>query len=120
MKKTLITLLALLTLAPAAEARSLSLSRITAYNPVAAQTDATPGRSACGRTFPGQIAVSRDLRRAFPCGSLVRVTTASGRVFVGRVNDTMAARWSRSVDVMVNSGRSARHFGVQRGRIERL
>lgn len=105
-------------LVPAADA--LSLSRISFYNATAAQTDSTPHLSACGPTRAGQIAVSRDLLKHFPCGTWVRVRTAKGKSYVGRVNDTMARRYTRTADVMVGSGRTARRLGITTGSISRL
>lgn len=104
----------------ASASTSFPLTRISAYSAHASQTDSTPRLSACGRTRPGQIGVSRDLLKIFPCGTMVKVTLANGRTFVGPVWDSMAPRWYRAVDVLVPTRNEAIRLGVSTGRIEKL
>lgn len=68
---------------------------------------AAPGSlSACGKALPGsfrQIAVSRDLRRAYPCGTRVRVTLherkGGVKTFVAVVQDVMGPHARHSIDI---------------------
>jgi 3D (Asp-Asp-Asp) domain-containing protein len=83
--------------------------------------------SACGATMRGswrQIAVSRDLRRRYPCGSRVRVTlkTPKGgvRSFIATVNDTTHRRWRSTVDILITSADEAMSYGVTSGTITLL
>jgi len=78
-----------------------------AYNAVPGQTDSDPGTSRCGRTRPGQVALSLDLwARGFLCGEPV---TVNGRRYV--VWDAMAAFHRSSVDVLVATRREADRAG---------
>lgn len=99
---------------------SIPLTRISAYNAVAGQTDATPTIGACGRLPRNAVGISRDLLKVFPCGTWVKVTSASGRTYVGVVADTMNARYSRAVDLLVPTRNEAIRLGVSTGRIEKL
>lgn len=83
---------------------------ITVYWAVAGQTDDTPHIGACGPNLPAwkQFAVSRDLfyrpdgRRR--CGEEIQVKLPDGQVLNGVINDTMAARWTKRVDILVETG----------------
>lgn len=82
---------------------------VTVYWAVAAQTDDAPHIAACGPNLKPwkQFAVSRDLfyrdgkRR---CGEAIRVRLSDGRIVSGVINDTMAARWTKRVDILVEPG----------------
>lgn len=79
-----------------------------AYNAVPGQTDGDPSTSRCGRTRPGQVALSQDLWRTglFRCGDRVLV---NGRAYVAW--DAMAASHRMSVDVLVGTKREADALG---------
>ena len=122
-------LFAVLLLISTASAERYSVT-ITAYNPVAAQTDNTPFITATGtRMRSGIIALSRDLLPLIPYGSVIRFVklqhdpsschaTLPRGTF--RVEDTMHPRKKRQVDVAMMSYQSARHFGRCRGMIQVL
>lgn len=99
----------------------LTFSRVTAYNAVPEQTDGDPSMSSCGPTVPGQIAVSRDLLfdhegRKHMCGRTGTLVTEDGRRFEGVViNDTMAARFTNTADILMDDYHEAVAFGVQQG-----
>ena len=102
-----------------AEAGPIPLNRITAYNAVAGQTDATPHISSCGPTLANQIAVSQDLffagRAKHLCGKRAVIVTADGREFEGVINDTMNRRYKNSADILFQSYGDAKKFGVSEG-----
>jgi hypothetical protein len=130
----------LLTLLVTSTAAALDLNRVSAYNLSPSQTDARPLEGACGTNLAQQaswarargvtlVAVSRDLfyrpsgsRR---CGARATLKLRSGQTLNVMVVDTMAARYSRSVDILMHLGqtptlravsyRRALDFGVQRG-----
>lgn len=112
MKRLLLALIALLPTAAASP-----VHRVSFYT-------AEHARSACGPTFRGQIAVSRDLMRRLGCGARVRVTltTPKGgvRSFTAVVNDTTARRFRTTVDVLVASRRDALRLGVTSGHLQVL
>lgn len=98
--------------------------RATAYNSLAAQTDSTPFITATGtRTRPGVVALSRDMLRLFPYGSKIMIEDLSGRyngLLRGRVfsvEDTMAARKTRSLDIWMTTRSQALQFGARQVRI---
>lgn len=101
-------------------ASATPLNRVSFYTPTRSQTDSTPHLSACGPTVRGQIGVSRDLLKLYPCGTWVKITLQGGRTFVGPVWDTMNPRYSRSVDVMLQNRHQALRLGVTTGTITRL
>lgn len=109
-------LTALLISVSVASAPSLNVT-VTAYTAAPGETDRNPSMSRCGKTFSGQVAVSRDLLRRFPCGSRLRLTVA-GRTRTVTVNDTMAARWTMKVDVLMASRQAALNFGRQSGSVQ--
>lgn len=89
----------------------------TAYSLEVAQTDSTPFIARCGRIAPAGVpigggrylpaaAVSRDLLKLADCGARIRV---DGREYV--VWDTMAARWTRRVDLLAASRGEALRLG---------
>jgi 3D (Asp-Asp-Asp) domain-containing protein len=100
----------------------------TAYNSHPSQTDRTPFITATGaRTRFGVIALSRDMLRSVPYGSLVRIedmgSWASGRgrgqynrMLSGvlfQVEDTMHPRKLRTVDVWFRSRSQAIQWGAR-------
>ena len=109
MKRLLLTL----SLTTPALAESVP-GRVSFYVPTGAP-------SACGPTrAPGtQIALSRNLLRAWGCGARVRVIYR-GRSYVGVAWDAMAARYVNAADVLIGSRRVALDLGAGQGRIERL
>ena len=115
----LVTLILTLFFVSDAEPAPITLTRITAYNAVAAQTDGNPGQSSCGPTQPNQIAVSRDLffhnGVKHLCGRQARVVTSDGREFVGIINDTMNPRYANAADILLADVQSAKQFGVRDG-----
>ncbi len=117
----LLTVLFFATLSGTSEAEPgpIPLNRITAYNAVAGQTDATPHISSCGPTLDNQIAVSQDLffagRTKHLCGKRAVVVTADGREFEGVINDTMNRRYKSSADILFQNYGDAKRFGVSEG-----
>ena len=100
----------------------------TAYNSLSSQTDRTPFITATGaRTRFGVIALSRDMLRSVPYGSLVRIEdlgawgSGRGRGTYNRmlsgvlfqVEDTMHARKVRTVDVWFYSRSQAMQWGAR-------
>ncbi len=115
---------------PAPSSRSLAsfFLRSTAYNSHVNQTDRTPFITATGaRTRFGVIALSRDMLRQIPYGSLVRIedmgSWGSGRgrgrysrMLSGvlfQVEDTMHPRKVRTVDVWMYSRAQAIQWGAR-------
>ena len=85
---------------------------VTAYNADPAQTDSDPDITASMRRVkPGTIAVSRDLfDRGWVFGRKVRLEG----IGIYEINDLMAARHSRSVDIFIHSNSQAMAFGKRR------
>lgn len=109
-----------------AQSDGIRLARVSFYQPVHGQTDASPHLSACGPTKGAwrQIAVSRDLFRSLGgCGVRVRVTfdrPVAGRRYVDAVIfDKMNARYARSADVLVGQWEPALKYGVRGGTLSR-
>lgn len=106
-----------------APAGRTAVLKSTAYNSLAAQTDATPHITATGtRTRPGVVALSRDMLRLFPYGTRVRITPlngshpyVNGRIFI--VEDTMHARKTNQVDIWMPTRSQAMQWGVRSVRI---
>lgn len=102
---------------------AIPLDRISAYNPVPRQTDASPDISSCGPNLSRQVALSRDIffdnnGRKHLCGRQVIIITDRGERFKGfTVNDTMNARYTNTVDIMFDTEdeSTAWAFGVTRG-----
>jgi len=85
---------------------------VTAYNPVASQTDSTPQITASNkRVKPGIVALSRDLEKelGFKFGDTVVIQGHGSFV----VEDRMNKRWTRRVDILMFSRKAAKDFGVQ-------
>jgi 3D (Asp-Asp-Asp) domain-containing protein len=116
--------------APVVSSRPLAsfMLRSTAYNSHASQTDRTPFITATGaRTRFGVIALSRDMLRVIPYGSLVRIEdlgawgSGRGRGTYNRmlsgvlfqVEDTMHPRKVRTVDVWFYSRSQAIQWGAR-------
>ncbi len=104
------------------------LLKSTAYNSHASQTDRTPFITATGaRTRFGVIALSRDMLRSVPYGSLVKIEdlgswgSGRGRGTYNRmlsgvlfqVEDTMNPRKVRTVDVWFYSRSQALQWGAR-------
>lgn len=96
-----------------AKARMVTAS---AYNTVAAQTQGNPNIGACGRVSTKTIAVSRDLRKSYPCGTKVEI---AGKKYT--VMDTMHPRWKNKIDICFGKNISgARKFGVRKVELKRV
>jgi len=135
MKRVFLSALAAVSLSAAAPAASVSLplKRVSFYTASAAETDSTPSLGYCRQAYTGRpevdwrlpknaIGVSAALMQLYPCGTKVRVTTASGRVFNGVVADRMGNKYASvyAADVLVGSRQEAIRLGTGPGRIERL
>lgn len=126
MKRLITSALAALSIgASQATASSVSLNRVSFYTATVRETDATPHLGYCKlngsyRLPANAIGLTDTLLAVFPCGTRVRITLASGRVFTGVVADRMPSRWGRAADIRVGSRREAIRLGVSTGRIERL
>ncbi len=107
-------------------------AKSTAYNSLANQTDSTPFVTATGaRTRFGVVALSRDLLRRIPYGSIVRIedlgswANGRGRGTYNRmlsgvnfiVEDTMNARKRNTVDVWMPTRRGAIQWGARQIRV---
>ena len=108
--------------------QAIRLNRLTAYNPVARQTDADPMVSSCGPNRPDQLALSRDLffdteGRKHLCGAKVMLfvvdpdTNLVEGVQERVVWDTMHSRYEDTGDVYLDTQdeREAYEWGVKRG-----
>jgi 3D (Asp-Asp-Asp) domain-containing protein len=86
-----------------------ALVTVTAYNNDPAQTDSDPDIAASMRRVkPGTIAVSRDLfDRGWVFGRKVRLEGLG----IYEINDLMAARHNRAVDIFLYSNSQAQAFG---------
>lgn len=105
---------------------ALSLSQAQAIQANVTFYSTASATSACGPTINrgfAQVAVSRDLRYRFPCGSRVRVTlqTPKGgvRTFTAVANDRMPhGTPAQTIDILVK--RHARLYGRTTATIVRL
>lgn len=93
------------------------------YQAVPGQTDSDPGTSACGPTLAPwqQIAVHRNLRSIYPCGTMVLSYNNQFGFNVFVVNDVTARhidleRW----DVLVGVDEDAIRYGLDEGWIVSL
>ncbi len=91
----------------------------SAYNSVAAQTNAQPARAAWGDTLkPGMkaVAVSRDLIKAgLSYNTLIEIEGLPGQY---RVLDKMHSRWTQKIDIYMGTDvAAAREWGVREVRI---
>jgi 3D (Asp-Asp-Asp) domain-containing protein len=122
------------TVARATSSRSLLtlVAKSTAYNSIPNQTDSTPFVTATGaRTRFGVVALSRDLLRRIPYGSIVRIedmgswANGRGRGAYNRmlsgvnfiVEDTMHPRKRNTVDVWMPTRRAAIQWGARQIRV---
>jgi 3D (Asp-Asp-Asp) domain-containing protein len=107
-------------------------AKSTAYNSIPNQTDSTPFVTATGsRTRFGIVALSRDLLRRIPYGSIVRIedlgnwANGRGRGTYNRmlsgvnfvVEDTMNIRKRNTVDVWMPTRRGAIQWGARQIRV---
>jgi len=90
------------------------LVTVTAYNAEPAQTDSDPDIAASMRRVrPGTIAVSRDLfDKGWVFGRKVRIEGLG----IFEINDLMAARHDKAVDIFLGSNQQANAFGKRRTR----
>lgn len=101
---------------------------MTAYNAVPEQTDGDPHITASGAYSNPEIvaARSRDLAEQLPFGTVIEVSTATsskncGLHVVGDevglrvIADTMHARMQNKIDILLDSKKTARTFGVCEG-----
>jgi 3D (Asp-Asp-Asp) domain-containing protein len=91
------------------QSRAVTLVTVTAYNADPAQTDSDPDIAASMRKVrPGTIAVSRDLfDRGWVFGRKVRLEGLG--IFV--INDLMAARHDKAIDIFIGSNAQCQAFG---------
>lgn len=97
----------------------LGTMTITSYQPIQAQTDNTPTWTSIGdRTTKYGVAVSQDLLASgeVQYGDVLKIEDLGLRV----VNDCMARRHTRSVDLLVLTHAEEKRIGVRRGRIWRI
>ncbi|MDP3426620.1 MAG: hypothetical protein Q8S17_04495 [Humidesulfovibrio sp.] len=94
------------------QSRPNALVTVTAYNADPAQTDSDPDIAASMRRVrPGTIAVSRDLfDRGWVFGRKVRLEG----IGIYEINDLMAPRHSRAIDIFIHSNSQALAFGKRR------
>lgn len=87
---------------------------VTAYNAERCQTDADPDIAASMRRVrPGTIAVSRDLfDKGWVFGRKVRIEGLG----IFEINDLMAARHDKAIDIFLGSNQQANAFGKRRTR----
>lgn len=95
-----------------------SLSTVTSYRSVPAQTDSTPFHTSIGeRTHPGGCAVSPDLLHSVaPYGTYLFIEG----VGICRVNDTTHPRHRNLIDIWVPSYQAEKAFGVKKARVYRI
>jgi 3D (Asp-Asp-Asp) domain-containing protein len=114
MRKMAITIFCLLPVGILAGPRptmcvTMSIVSVTAYH----HCRGSRGITASGqRVQRGMIAVSRDLERNLNLGFGDRVLLQGMGVF--EVQDRMARRWHKKVDIYMDCQQKARHFGVKR------
>ena len=82
---------------------------LTTYNAVPGQTDDTPDITASGfkldliNPFKHKIiAVSRDLLKIYSYGDKVRITGTKIYDGIYYIEDTMAKRWVKRIDILIN------------------
>lgn len=92
----------------------VALVTVTAYNAEVSQTDSDPEIAASMRRVrPGTIAVSRDLfDRGWVFGRKVRIEGLG----IFEINDLMAARHDKCVDIFLGTTHQALAFGKRRTR----
>ena len=97
----------------------LGTMTVTAYRPVPSQTDSTPTYTSINdRTTKFGIAVSQDLLESgeIQYGDVLKVDGLGLRI----VNDTMARRHTRSVDLLVLTREEEKRVGIRRCKIWRI
>ena len=88
---------------------TMSIVTVTAYH----HSPGSKGITASGqRVKTGMIAVSRDLERNLSLDFGDRVLLHGYGVF--QVQDRMAPRWSKKVDIYLDTQQKARDFGLRR------
>lgn len=89
--------------------RPVALVTVTAYNAEASQTDSDPDIAASMRRVrPGTIAVSRDLfDKGWVFGRKVRIEGLG----IFEINDLMAARHDKAIDIFLGNNQQAHAFG---------
>jgi len=88
---------------------NMSIVTVTAYH----HCPGSKGITASGvRVRKGIIAISRDLENNLSLDFGDRVLLHGFGIF--QVQDRMASRWSKKVDIYVDSQKKARRFGVRR------
>ncbi|HWR03608.1 MAG TPA: hypothetical protein VN419_06275 [Humidesulfovibrio sp.] len=87
---------------------------VTAYNAERSQTDSDPDIAASMRRVrPGTIAVSRDLfDKGWVFGRKVRIEGLG----IFEINDLMAARHDKAIDIFLGTNQAANAFGKRRTR----
>ena len=95
-----------------AQNKPVALVTVTAYSAEASQTDADPDIAASMRRVrPGTIAVSRDLfDKGWVFGRKVRIEGLG----IFEINDLMAARHDKSIDIFIGSNQQCQAFGKRR------
>ena len=85
------------------------LVTVTTYTISEGQTDSTPLITASGYKLDSinpkkqrVIAISRDLKRKYKFGQMVRVKGAGKLDGVYTVRDLMAKRWTKKIDILIN------------------
>ncbi len=94
------------------QSRPVSTVTVTAYNADPAQTDADPEIAASMRRVrPGTVAVSRDLfNKGWVFGRKVRIEGLG----IYEINDLMAARHDKAIDIFLGDNQKAQAFGKRR------
>ena len=94
------------------QSRPVAMVTVTAYNADPAQTDSDPEIAASMRRVkPGTIAVSRDLfSKGWVFGRKVRLEGLG----IFEINDLMAARHDKSIDIFIGCNQQALAFGKRR------
>ncbi len=94
--------------------KPVAMVTVTAYNADPAQTDSDPEIAASMRRVrPGTIAVSRDLfDKGWVFGRKVRIEGLG----IFEINDLMAARHDKSIDIFICSNRACQVFGKRQTR----
>ncbi|OIN98953.1 MAG: hypothetical protein AUJ49_12205 [Desulfovibrionaceae bacterium CG1_02_65_16] len=89
--------------------KPVALVTVTAYNAEPMQTDSDPNVAASMRRVrPGTIAVSRDLfDKGWVFGRKVRIEG----VGIFEINDLMAARHDKSIDIFIGNNQQCQAFG---------
>lgn len=84
----------------------------TAYNNVKGQGDGNTNTTACGKVIykPKTVALSRDLKRKYPCGTKVIIDGIEYKVW-----DTTSARYKLRADIFMGKNiKLARQYGVKK------